>query len=253
MSSWLITNAVAVWLLPPGCLLLMAGAGALCLRKRPRTGKSLITLSLLLLWALSTPWVAHLLLGMMETPFRNPLDVPPAQAIVVLGGGKYRKAPEYENADVSGGATLVRLRYAALLHRLTGKPILVSGGSPDGSSVPEAQTMKSALENEFKTTVAWTENVSSNTLENASASFRILQPLGVTRVYLVTHAWHMPRAQRVFMKVGFSVVPAPTAFSVRRDFTLFDFLPNADALHQSRLVFHEVIGLAWYQLKSALD
>ena len=90
--------------------------------------------------------------------------------IVVLGGGKYYNAPEYTSADTVSEPTLVRLRYAAWLHRQTGKPILVSGGSPEGSSVSEGQAMKAVLENEFKVPVAWTEDKSFNTFENAHAS-----------------------------------------------------------------------------------
>jgi uncharacterized SAM-binding protein YcdF (DUF218 family) len=62
----------------------------------------------------------------------------------------------------------------------------------------------------------------------------------------------MPRSQRVFTEAGFSVVPAPTAYATHFQVTLLDCLPRADALHQSSVFFHEVIGLAWYRLKSAL-
>jgi len=252
MSVWLISNAIVAWLLPPGVLLLLAAYGALRMRRHPRTGKTLVTLALLLLWALSTPWIARMLLGLLEASPADPVRAPPAQTIVVLGGGKYHAAPEYGGVDTVSGASLTRLRYAAHLHRLTGKPILVSGGSPEGSAISEAQAMKAALENEFKVPVMWAESGSANTLENARASFSLLQPQGVHRIYLVTHAWHMPRAQRAFTEAGFSVVPAPTAFATLHDFTVLDVLPSADALHQSRLFFHEIIGIVWYRLKSVL-
>lgn len=252
MSSWIITNAIAACLLPPGCLLLLATWGLLCLRKHPRSGKALVMLALLSLWMLSTPWIARTLLGILEPVPADPLQAPPAQAIVVLGGGKYHAPPEY-GADTVNSAALVRLRYAAHLHRLSGKPLLVSGGSPDGSAISEAQAMKATLENEFKTPVRWTEDASATTLENARASFNILKAQGITRIYLVTHAWHMPRSQRVFSEAGFSVVPAPTAYATHFKFTLLDCLPRADALYQSSVFFHEVIGLIWYRLKSLLN
>jgi uncharacterized SAM-binding protein YcdF (DUF218 family) len=249
MSFWVITNAVAVWLVPPGCLLLLATWGLLRMRDHPRSGKTLMAMALLGLWAFSTPWMARTLLGILEYPSTDLQRAPMAQAIVVLGGGKYHAAPEY-GADTVGSGTLVRVRYAAHLHRLTGKPILVSGGSPEGSSISEAQAMKSTLENEFKIPVAWMENTSTTTLENARASFNILKAQDITRILLVTHAWHMPRSQRVFAEAGFNVVPAPTAYATQFKFTLLDCLPRADALHQSSVFFHEVIGLVWYRLKS---
>lgn len=252
MSIWVVTNAVAAWLLPPGCLLLLAAWGLLRLRKHPQSAKALLALAFGALWLLSTPWVARTLLVSLESPSADLRQVPLGQAIVVLGGGKYHAAPEY-GTDTVGGATLVRLRYAAHLHRLNGKPILVSGGSPEGSAISEAQAMKATLENEFKTPVAWMENASNTTLENARASFNLLKAHGISRIYLITHAWHMPRAQRVFEQAGFTVIPAPTAFATTYGFTLLDCVPQANALHQSSVFFHEIIGLAWYRLKSLLN
>ena len=57
-----MTNAIAAFLLPPGSLLLLAAIGALVALRRPRLGRALIALSLLALWALSTPYVADVLL-----------------------------------------------------------------------------------------------------------------------------------------------------------------------------------------------
>jgi len=253
MSIWVITNAIASWLIPPGCLLVVATWGMLRLRKHPRSGKTLLALALSGLWLLSTPWAARTLLSVLETSPMDLVRTPPAQAIVVLGGGKYAVPPEYGGIDTVGASSLVRLRYAAYLHRATGKPILASGGNPEGGTISEAQAMKSALEKDFKVPVTWTENTSNNTFENARASFATLHSQGITRIYLVTHAWHMPRSQRAFTAAGFTVVPAPTAFATSYEFTLLDCLPHADSLRQSSQFFHEVIGLAWYRLKSSLN
>lgn len=249
MNTWLINNLFSAWLSAPGCLLLLAGAGLLRLRKHPRSGKALLALSLAALWALSMPWTARQLVHTLETPYADPLRAAPAQAIVVLGGGQYHAAPEYGGPTVNG-ASLARVRYAALLHRHTGKPLLVSGGAPEGNTASEAQAMKAVLENEFKVPVAWTETVSRNTLENARASRALLAPLGIDRVYLVTHAWHMPRAQRVFVQAGFEVVAAPTQFATHFRLTIVDFMPHAWALRDSSHVMHEIVGIAWYGLKS---
>jgi uncharacterized SAM-binding protein YcdF (DUF218 family) len=252
MMQWLVTNAIAVWLIPPGCLILLTAWGLVRMRKRPRSGKAMIALSLLALWILSMPWVGRSLLNIIEPEPLELSRVPPAHAIVVLGGGKYHAAPEF-GADTVSEQTLVRVRYAAHLHRLTGKPILTSGGSPEGAPQSEAQVMKVALENDFGTPVKWTEQTSNNTLENARASFAILSAQGVTRIYLVTQAWHMPRSKRVFEHAGFTVVPAPTAFKTTYRLTLLDFMPNAYALRDSSNFFHELIGIIWYQLRLALQ
>ena len=51
--------------------------------------------------------------------------------------------------------------------RQTGLPILATGGSVMGNTVPEAVLMKEALELEYGVKVRWVEDRSRNTLENA--------------------------------------------------------------------------------------
>jgi uncharacterized SAM-binding protein YcdF (DUF218 family) len=252
MSFWIITNAIAAWLIPPGCLLLLAVWGFIRMRKRPRSGKVLIATALLALWVLAMPWVGRNLLHLIEPEPADPLRAPPAHVIVVLGGGKYHAAPEF-GYDTVGEGTLVRIRYAAHLHRLTGIPILTSGGSPEGATISEAQVMKATLENDFGTPVKWTEQASNSTLENARASFAMPSIQGITRIYLVTHAWHMRRSRRVFEQAGFAVVPAPTAFRTTYRVSVLDFLPQAHAMRDSSHFFHEVIGILWYRIRSILQ
>ncbi len=251
MSLWAITNTLAAWLIPPGCLIVLAGYGLLRVRQHPRSGKALIVLALVSLWALSTPWLSRLLLQAWEPVAMNVLQAPPAQAIVVLGGGQNVAAPEF-GGDTVNDATLTRVRYAAHLQRLTGKPLLVSGGAPEGNPRTEAHVMKAVVETDFKVAVTWVETASANTLENARESRALLAPLGIHRIYLVTHARHMARAQWAFRQAGFDVVAAPTAYSTHFRLSVVDFMPRGSALHDSNDFFHEIIGLAWYRLKSLL-
>jgi uncharacterized SAM-binding protein YcdF (DUF218 family) len=247
--SWLITNLLAAFLLPPLSLLLIGVAGLLLWHKRPQFARLLVAVSVALLWLCATPYVAEGLLHRLETtPPLTDTKGEQADAIVVLGGGTYFRAPEY-GADTVGEPTLARIRYAARLQRETGKPLLVTGGKPAGNDLPEAQQMKTALERDFDVPVRWTEDAANNTLENARFSYKILAPLGIKRVYLVTHAWHMPRALMAFRQAGFEVVPAPTAYTTRYRTDLLAFVPNAEALRDCRIFMHEMVGLLWYKLK----
>lgn len=247
MISWQITNAMAALLIPPGLLLVVFAAGLALARKRPLVGRTLLIASAGSLYLLSMPLVSTLLLRHWESPAVDVL-LPPAAAIVVLGGGQYRNAPEY-GGDTVGAMGLVRLRYAALLQRRSGLPVLVSGGSPDGSAGSEAQTMRNTLEREFGVPVRWSENLSANTLESARNSRDMLSAENIRHIVLVTHAWHMPRARLAFEHSGFEVFPAPTAHATRGVLTVLDFLPDAGALLDSALFFHEAIGIVWYRLR----
>lgn len=251
--EWLITNAFAALLIPPGSLLLLAAIGALATRRRPRIGRALVGLSLVALYALSTPFTAGLLLRSLEPAPRDPLSNNSGQAIVVLGGGTYFSAPEYDGRDTVSAPSLVRLRYAAQLQRATGKPVMVTGGAPQGNASSEASQMKTALERDFSVPVKWAEQGSNNTLENARLGYRLLDAAGARRIYLVTHAWHMPRAKLAFEHAGFTVIPAPTAYVTHHRVTLLHFLPDADALVNSSRFFHEAIGIGWYHLRIFLS
>ena len=249
--EWLITNSIASALIPPGSLLLLAAVGALLSLRRPRAGRSLLALALIALYALSTPFVSNALLRSLEPAPRDPLAETDGQAIVVLGGGTYFSAPEYGRDTVST-ATLARLRYAAHLYRALNKPVTVTGGSPKGNPVSEAELMKQALETDFRVPVRWVEKDSRNTLENARLSRSVLDTTGIRNIYLVTHAWHLPRARLAFENAGFKVIPAGTGYATHMEWTALDFLPNASALLDSSLFFHEVIGIGWYHLRILL-
>jgi uncharacterized SAM-binding protein YcdF (DUF218 family) len=249
--SWFTTNVIATLLLPPLSLLLLFVLGIVMLYRRNKFAKPLLVATVSLLWVASTPYFAEGALHLLEAQ-TTALDNKPhnADAIVILGGGTYFRAPEYAGNDTVSDTTLVRLRYGAKLQRETGKPILVTAGKPVGNSVAEATQMRVALEQDFHVPVQWTEETSNNTYENALYSFQLLQKAGIKKIYLVTHACHMPRAAAIFRKVGFDVVEAPTAFTTRHEINLLAFLPRAESLRDSKVFIHEVIGLVWYQLKS---
>lgn len=243
---------------PPAGLWLLLLLGIVLGRVRPRAGWVLAAAALLLLFVLSLPLVGNALLRSLEDPAHQTAELlaePPAQAIVVLSAGRNEIAPEYSTGDTVDRMSLERVRYAAHLHRVTGLPILTSGGALGGETVSLARLMADALERDFGVPAAWTEERSRNTSENATGSAEVLLPLGVRRIYLVTHAWHLPRAEYAFRRAGFTVLPAGTAFTAPLTWQRFrptDLLPQAVGLQDSFYACHEWLGLAWYRLRAAL-
>ena len=109
--------------------------------------------------------------------------------------------------------------------------------------------MSAVLEQEWTIPVAWRDETSNSTQENARNSYSILSAAGIKRIYLVTHALHMPRAKHAFESAGFTVVPAPTRYATRHDRQLIDFLPSVDGLVVSSYFCRELLGAIWYRLK----
>ncbi len=233
-------------LLPPTVLLWVSALGFLLMAAGRPSGKWLAGLSWLALWVLSTPLVSGTLLDALMPPYK-PLTGSEADAIVILAGGIVRGPTEYgPTAGRPKDVTLERLRYGAWLARRLHKPVLVTGGDPRNTGQPESSIMADVLKEDYGITPRWVESHSRTTAENARNSARMLKASGITRIYLVTHAWHLYRAQPEFERQGLLVIPAGTGYH-RRPFDLYSLLPSAAALHDSYYALHEGLGRLWYR------
>lgn len=232
-----------VVVLPPGGPLLLAIAGLLLARRHPRAGRSVAAVGVATLFVLSMPIVAALLVRSLDAS--PPLDLEQAksaQAVVILGGGTRRGAPEY-GGDTLGRLTLERVRYGARVARQTGLPVLVSGGSVSGDEA-EAKLMREALANEYGVDVRWAEDRSRTTHENAVESAAILRAAGVRRVVLVAHSFDMPRATAEFASQGIETITAPTGIVTLRVDSPLDFLPSVAGIEGSYYALYEMLANA---------
>ncbi len=261
---WAVRNFVAELLMPPGIWLLCILLAVLFLKKRSTLQKITIVSSVVLIWVCSTPafirWLTNASDAWMHWP--TPLVISPNQqlqdhssqsaAIVVLGGGRRKgaiEAPQYQNQDLSV-ASLERLRMGARLARASKLPILLTGGAPDRSAesdLPEAEVMAQILEQEFHVKAKWLETKSQTTQENAQFSAAILKREGIQTIYLVTHFWHVPRAQKIFEQYGLTVIPVPHGFHSAEKLNPTDFYPTS--ITETRQIWHELIGMIWYRLR----
>jgi uncharacterized SAM-binding protein YcdF (DUF218 family) len=239
-------------LMPPGILILML-AGAFLLA-RGVGARLLIFVAASLLALMSLPAVSVLLMAPLETyPALNADSLPrDAQGIIVMGAGGLPRQPEY-GADIADNLSMQRLRYAAFLHRRTGLPVYLTGGTLEPEHEPVGLLMGRAMREELGIPVAGVESASRNSWENAAYSRPMLERDGIGRVLLVTHAWHMGRSVEAFERAGIPVIPAPTGFvhrpGWREDLEWYDWLPDAKALMTSYYAVHEHLGRVWYQIR----
>ena len=239
---FLLKKLLAGWIFPPMGLVLLSLIGVFLLfRHRRGLGIACILLAQGLLGMLSLPVVAGVLIHSLERyPAIEAAELKQAQAIVILGGGSYYAAPEYDGEDTVAGSALERVRYGARLARQSGLPVLVTGGVVYGGR-PEAQSMQQVLEQEFKVPVRWVEGQSRDTRENALYSAVLLKAAGVKKVALVSNAWHLARAVPLFEAQGITVSPAPTVFSTGGS-GFENLLPSAGALMTSATALREWVG-----------
>jgi uncharacterized SAM-binding protein YcdF (DUF218 family) len=178
-------------------------------------------------------------------------DISKADAIVVLSGGiKTIRTDEnlnYEFNDsidrIFSGLNLFKKKRAPLL-------ILTKGKMPWSVGITEGEYLK-----EFsikfgipEENILLTENV-QNTDQGAKAVAKLLNTKN-TNIILVTSAFHMPRAKKVFEAVNIKVIPFAVDFRhTEKEIIFLDFIPSAVALNETSKFFREIIGRLYYSLK----
>jgi uncharacterized SAM-binding protein YcdF (DUF218 family) len=86
--SYTLVRIIQSIILPPASLLLLMLAGLLLLRKRPVAGRIMLSLGVMLLYLLSLPFTADMLVRPLES-YAPPLTnmTAKADAVIVLGSG----------------------------------------------------------------------------------------------------------------------------------------------------------------------
>ena len=258
ISSW--KSVLGLLLLPPVPLLLLVLVGTRLVLPRRGLGWLVVLTSVVLLWLSNCMGTARLLSHWVLRPpaalsaervdqIREAVRTHQPVAIVVLGGGARRMAPEYGVSSLND-ISLERLRYGLWLARATGAPVGFSGGvgwgQQEGESAAEAQIAARIAAEEFGRPLKWTEDRSRDTRENAAYSVPLLKEQGVRRVVLVTHQAHLPRALRAFEAAaqgGISFVPAPMAIVEPNLAEPTAWLPSRQGFAGVNIVLHEAFGL----------
>jgi len=235
------------FLTPPAVFILLSLAGGLMAMFWRGFGLALVILSATALYIAATPVVGSYLLQQVETGIPESADLSAAQAIVVLGDGIHF-GDGAAVPDTLGPQSLERVVFGAEAYRHLHLPVAVSGGRDLGSQMAEAALMRAALQRDFAVPVTWADDQSRTTYENALYTAQLLSADHITKIVIVTHAWHLPRALWAFERVGLKPLPwlAPLDFvRLRR---IDDVLPSIAALYDSYHALHEMIGGAYYRL-----
>jgi uncharacterized SAM-binding protein YcdF (DUF218 family) len=236
------------FLAPPTVFITLSLVGAVLVLAWRRMGSALAIVSGLCLYVAATPALSSYLLQRVESEVPANVDLREAQAIVVLGGG-LRLGDGGDIPDMLDALSLERVAFAAEAHRRLRLPVLVSGGVDPGGHLAEGGLMQAALERDFATPVAWNEERSTTTRENAVYTAQLLLPQKLSTVVLVSHLWHLPRSLWAFERAGFKALPWPAPRAALHQDRIGDFLPSLPALHDTFLALHEIIGGVYYRMR----
>jgi uncharacterized SAM-binding protein YcdF (DUF218 family) len=220
--------------------------------------RALVYAGALLLFVFSMPLMSNLLFRTIEHFESRPVTatLPSGDAIVVLSG-MLTSSPLAGGGTVSEWSDPDRFFAGVELFKADKAPLLIfTGGKlpwlPDVP--PEGNVlMPYAIQMGVPSArIAVTLPV-ENTEDEAREVSRYLG--GGKKIILVTSAFHMPRARRLFAAYGLDVIPYPVDFNSdsARTLTLLDIVPNALSLLKSEVALRELLGRAFYEVKLALS
>lgn len=215
-----------------------------------RNKKKLIYISIGVLYIISTPIFSNNFFKIVEgNEYRKPISaIDSADAIVVLSGmleiNEMGDSTYIEWGDPDrffGGLDLFKARKA-------NKLVFTGGKMPwDNVQKTEGEVLK---EYAIKNAIPQENILITKDLENTADEAKAVKQLigSKKKIILVTSAFHMNRAKKLFEKQGFNVVPYKIDFKTTRnkEIKLLDFLPSADYLRDTETGIRELIGRLYY-------
>lgn len=225
---------------------------------KERRSKFIFSSLLLFLYFFSNAFIAAKLIASLEEKY-PPIEIqnlPEADVVVVLGGmihtlAIYPGRPELTEASD-------RLVDAVMIYKARkAKKILFTGGSGSlfAGDIREADLAeKIILGLGVPKSDLLLERESRNTRDNAVASANIIKENKLTKVILVTSAFHMKRAEALFQKQGLDFTIFPTDYKTP-SFTnpaLELWIPSPAYLEITSLAIKEWVGILAYRIKGYL-
>ena len=214
--------------------------------------KKISFFGLLILIFCSLPIISNKLIFFLEKDYsrKEISNVSKADAIVVLSGmvstikTNGRINYEFNNAvdRILSGIDLFKEDKASFL-------ILTNGKMPWSLGIPEGEYLKK-FSIKFgipEDRILLTDNV-QNTDQEAKSVKKLLKT-NKANIILVTSAFHMPRAKKIFEATNIKVIPFAVDFRTSiKKITIIDFMPSANSLKDTSNFFREMIGRLYYDL-----
>ena len=219
--------------------------------------KKLIYIAIGVLYILSTPIFSNnffkLVEGSGHNDYRKPISaIDSADAIVVLSG-MLEINEVGDSTYIEWGDPDRFFAGIALFKAGKDQKLVFTGGKMPWDKVKktEGEVLKEyAISNGIPSEKMFLTKDVENTADEAVA---VKEIIGTSKkIILVTSAYHMYRAQRLFEKQGFEVIAYKVDYKTAGNstITVMDFLPSAGNLSMTESGMREIIGRVFYLVKN---
>ena len=215
--------------------------------------KKLIYIAIGLLYILSTPIFSNNFFKLVEgSEYRKSISaIDTADAIVVLSGmlaiNEIGDSTYVEWGDPDRFFAGMALFKAGKAQKL----VFTGGKMPwNKAKKTEGEVLRDyAISNGIASEKIFITKDVENTADEAVAVKELISPS--KRIILITSAFHMYRAKRLFEKEGFEVIAYKVDYKAAGNstVTVIDFLPSAGSLAMTETGMREIIGRLYYFIK----
>jgi uncharacterized SAM-binding protein YcdF (DUF218 family) len=236
---FIISKLFTYLFLPPGIFIFILLLASIYAKKF----KKLFLVSALILYLISIKPISNMLLLPLES-FSHKDNITP-NAVVVLGGGVNPIDKLHASADA-----FKREVYGILIAKENSVPLIFTGGGIDNEAKYVKKDIKlitSTCNCDLKT---YFESSSKDTYENAKYTSELFKKLKLKKeIFLVTSAYHMKRAYKLFKHFGFKIITKPVGFLKKPINSTWDFFPSANSFYKSYKAIHEYFGILSLKLR----
>ena len=211
---------------------------------------SLIGIIILILSSL--PIISNKFIAYLEKDYQpiEIADVENVDAIVVLSG-MIRVIGDEENLKYEFTDSVDRFFAGLDLFNNNKSPILIltRGKMPWSIGIAEGEYLKELA---IKYGVSEENIILTDEVQNTDQEAKAIKEILTedAKIILVTSAFHMPRAEKVFKAANINLIPYPVDFqNSKSKTTMMDFIPSAGSLFDTSHFVREMIGRLYYNLK----
>jgi len=211
---------------------------------------SLVGIIILILSSL--PIISNKFIAYLEKDYQ-PIEIAKIEnvdAIVVLSG-MIRVIGDEENLKYEFNDSVDRFFAGLDLFNNNKSPILIltRGKMPWSIGIAEGEYLKELA---IKYGVSEENIILTDEVQNTDQEAKAIKEILTedAKIILVTSAFHMPRAEKVFKAANINLITYPVDFqNSKSKTTMMDFIPSAGSLSQTSHFVREMIGRLYYNLK----